>query len=195
MNLEQTAQLIAHRRSIKPVDMDPDREVTRETWDTLFECANWAPNHGHTEPWRFIVYSGDARSEMATALQHAYKTDTPTGEFRPEKHEKMGLNPLYAHAVVAIIMKRGDNPKIPAIEEIEAVACAVQNLHLAAASTGLGVFWSSPSVGYGHTFAQSLELSEGEQCLGVLYVGWPKEGKVWPSCTRRPANDKVTYKS
>lgn len=194
MNLEQTAELIAYRRSIKPIDMDPDREITKELWDILFECANWAPNHGHTEPWRFSVYAGDARKQMAEALQHAYKTDTPSGEFRPEKHEKMGLNPLYSNAIVAIIMKRGDNPKIPAIEEIEAVACAVQNLHLAAASTGLGVFWSSPSVSYGLTFGESLGLAEDEQCLGVLYVGWPKEGKEWPKSSRKPAAAKVTFK-
>lgn len=195
MNLEETATLIAHRRSIKPIDMDSEKEITAELWDTLFECANWAPNHGHTEPWRFIVYSGEARNEIAAALQNAYKTDTPKGEFRPEKHEKMGQNPLYSNAVVAIVMKRGDNPKIPAIEEIEAVACAVQNFHLAAASTGLGVFWSSPTVSYSHTFAQELALTEGEQCLGVLYVGWPKEGKEWPKSVRKPANDKVTFKS
>jgi len=194
MNLQQTAELIAHRRSIKPIDMDAEKEVTKELWDTLFECANWAPSHGHTEPWKFIVYQGDARSEIASAIQNAYKVDTPEAEFRPEKYEKMGLNPLYAHAVVAIVMKPGDNPKIPEIEEIEAVACAVQNLHLAAASAGLGVFWSSPAIGYGETFAKSLNLGNAEKCLGVLYVGWPKDGKTWPTSSRKPAADKVTFK-
>ena len=194
MQLEEISKLIAHRRSIKPALMDAEKEVSKELWDTLFDAANWAPSHGHTEPWKFHVFAGDSRNVIAKALQDAYKAETPEAEFRPEKHEKMGLNPLYAHAVVAIIMKRGDNPKIPAIEEIEAVACAVQNLHLAAASTGLGVFWSSPSVGYGDTFAKSLALSDSEQCLGVLYVGWPKEGKDWPKCSRKPAEEKVIYK-
>ncbi len=193
MNIKQAAELIAHRRSIKPMDMDPTIEVTQELWETLFECANWAPNHGHTEPWKFIVYRGDGISEIATALQHAYKTDTPEAEFRPEKHQKMGKHPHDAHATVAIVMKRGDNPKIPEIEEIEAVACAVQNLHLAATAAGLGVYWSSPAICYGDTFASSLNLTETEQCLGVLYIRFPKEGKEWPVSSRRPATAKVSW--
>ena len=47
---------------------------------------------------------------------------------------------------MAICRKRGDNPKIPELEEIEAVACAVQNMHLTAAAAGLGAFWSSPPI-------------------------------------------------
>ena len=194
MNITQVAALIAHRRSIKPVDMDPEKEVTEGIWQTLIECANWAPSHGHTEPWRFTIYRGGSRKYLAEALQEAYKSDTPEVEFKPEKYEKMGLNPLYAHAVIVIVMKRGDLPKIPVIEEIEAVACAVQNMHLAASAAGLGMFWSSPAAASGETFAEYLNLGDDDKCLGLLYVGWPKEGKEWPKSTRKPAMDKVTWK-
>lgn len=194
MQIEEVAQLIAHRRSIKPALMDAEREVSADLWKTLFEAANWAPNHGLTEPWRFIVHSGDSRGEIATALQTAYKSETPESEFRPEKFEKMGKNPFLANSVVAIVMKRDPKRKIPEIEEVEAVACAVQNLHLTAASVGLGVFWSSPVVTYGKSFAASLDLAEGDKCLGLLYVGWPKEGLDWPSCKRTDAMAKVTFK-
>ncbi len=194
MNITETAALIAHRRSIKPIDMDADKEVTDGVWQTLIECANWAPSHGHTEPWRFIIYRGGSRKYLAEALQSAYKEDTPEGEFKEEKFEKMGMNPLYAHAVVAVLMKRGDLPKIPVIEEIEAVACAVQNMHLAASAAGLGLFWSSPAVTYGESFAKFLKLGDDDRCLGLLYVGWPREGKEWPKGSRKPSMDKVTWK-
>lgn len=194
MNITQAAALIAHRRSVKPIDMDPEKEVTEGVWQTLIECANWAPSHGHTEPWRFTIYRGGSRKYLAEALQAAYKSDTPEAEFKPEKYQKMAVNPLYANAVVVIVMKRGDLPKIPVIEEIEAVACAVQNMHLAASAAGLGMFWSSPVAASGTSFGEFLKLGDDDRCLGLLYVGWPKEGKEWPKSTRKPAMDKVVWK-
>lgn len=174
--------------------MDADKAISSEIWDALIESANWAPCHGLTEPWRFIIHRGDSRADLASALQAAYKADTPEAEFKPEKHEKMGKNPLYAHAVAAIVVHPGDNPKIPEIEEIEAVACAVQNMHLAATAAGLGLFWSSPAASYGENFARSLELTETERCLGLLYIGYLKDGKPWPKSARKAAADKVIWK-
>lgn len=194
MQIEEVSHLIANRRSIKPALMDASRDVSAELWQTLFEAANWAPSHGHTEPWRFIVHSGESRGEIATALQTAYKAETPEAEFRPEKFEKMGKNPFLANSVVTIVRKRDPKGKIPEVEEVEAVACAVQNLHLVASAAGLGVFWSSPVATYGESFAQSLGLAEDERCLGLLYIGWPKEGQPWPCSKRGDAMAKVDFR-
>ena len=194
MQIEEISKLIARRRSIKPALMDSEKGVSPELWQTLFEAANWAPNHALTEPWRFLVYSGESRGSVASALQTAYKAETAAEEFRPEKFEKMGKNPFLAHSVVALVMKRDPKRKVPEIEEVEAVACAVQNLHLVASVAELGVFWSSPAVTYGESFATSLELEEGDKCLGLLYVGWPKDGLEWPVGKRTAAMAKVTFK-
>ena len=194
MSTEEISKIIAHRRSIKPALMDSEVAISPELWQTLFEAANWAPSHGLTEPWRFLIYSGESRGLIATALQLAYKAETAVEEFRPEKFEKMGKNPFLAHSVVALVMKRDPKRKVPEIEEVEAVACAVQNLHLVASAAGLGVFWSSPAVTYGPGFAESLELGEEDKCLGLLYVGWPKKGLEWPVSKRTDAMAKVTFK-
>lgn len=194
MNTEQVSKLIADRRSIKPALMDAEKAISSGLWQSLFEAANWAPNHGLTEPWRFLVYSGESRSEIASALQASYKEETADDEFRPEKFEKMGKNPFLANSVVALVMKRDPKRKVPEVEEIEAVACAVQNLHLLASAAGLGVFWSSPAVTYGPSFAKSLELDHADKCLGLLYVGWPKDGLEWPVSKRTDAMAKVTFK-
>ncbi|PQJ28664.1 nitroreductase family protein [Rubritalea profundi] len=194
MQTEQISKIIAHRRSIKPALMDSEKVVSPELWQTLFEAANWAPSHGLTEPWRFLVYTAESRCTIATALQTAYKAETAVEEFRLEKFEKMGKNPFLANSVVALVMKRDPKRKIPEIEEVEAVACAVQNLHLVASAAGLGVFWSSPAVTYGLSFADSLELGEEDKCLGLLYVGWPKKGLEWPVSKRTDAMAKVTFK-
>ena len=51
---------------------------------------------------------------------------------------------MLSSAIIAVSMKRDVTEKIPEIEEIEAVACAIQNMLLTATAYGLGTFWSSP---------------------------------------------------
>ncbi|MFC5050990.1 nitroreductase [Rubritalea spongiae] len=194
MQIDEVSKLIAKRRSIKPATMDADREISHELWQKLFEAANWAPNHRLTEPWRFTVFAGDARKEVGEALQVAYKEATPESEFQEIKYEKMAKNPFMAHAVVAIVMERDPKESVPEVEEVAAVASAVQNLHLAASSVGLGVFWSSPPATYAESFANFLGLKEGSRCLGLLYVGWPKEGTTWPTRKGSDAMAKVVFK-
>ena len=192
-DFDTVKQLMAHRRSIKPVDMDASKEVSKELIAELAECANWAPSHGLTEPLRLHVFYGENREEFAKNLQNTYKAETPEAEFKPEKFEKMGNNVMFSHSIMAIVMKRGNNPKIPVIEEVQAVACAIQNMHLAASALGLGLYWSSPPVSYGEGFKKFLELGEEDQCLGFLFVGWPKDEFEWPGSRRKPAAEKLVW--
>ncbi len=192
-DLPSVTKLVAHRRSIKPVDMDASRPVSKELLEELVECANWAPSHGLTEPFRLHTFYGNAREKFAENLQQCYKAETSEAEFKQEKFDKMGKNVMLSHSIMAIVMKRGTNPKIPVIEEVQAVACAVQNMHLAASAVGLGLYWSSPAVSYGDGFKQFLELGEEDQCLGFLFIGWPKQGFEWPQSRRSPATKKIIW--
>ena len=133
----QLSALIRHRRSIKPVDMDSLRMVERALLTQVLEDATWAPTHGLTEPWKFVVHQGAARQRLAETMQRIYRETTPTNEFREDKMKKMGENPLLASVVIACVMERRGGAKIPEIEEIEAVACALQNLMLSATAAGL----------------------------------------------------------
>ena len=186
-------QIIRHRRTVKPALMDPNLEIPDELLDELLENANWAPTHGFTEPWKFIVFSGGSRALLGEKLQDIYSESTPQDQYRQDKFEKLGQNPTLAPLVLAICMKRGENPKIPEIEEIEAVACAVQNMHLTAAAAGLGAFWSSPPILESEEMKKFLELDQEDRCLGLFYLGWLKEGQEWPKSSRSPISEKVSW--
>lgn len=43
--------------------------VCRATVEKILEAANWAPTHGKTEPWRFVVLSPTAFTEMIWITQ------------------------------------------------------------------------------------------------------------------------------
>ena len=194
-DLELCNQWIRSRRTWKPENMDQEREVPQELLDTMFENANWAPTHGLTQPWHFKVYRGAARQRLATGLQHLYSDHTPEGEFRPDKHAKLGHTPLLAPVVIVICMTRPAAGKIPEIEEVAAVACAVQNMHLTASAAGLGAKWSSPPICYSPALNEMLGLSPTDRCLGLFYVGWPKESATVPSSPRSAITDRIEIAS
>jgi nitroreductase len=185
----QTSALIRHRRSIKPTDLDPTREVERDLLMQILEDATWAPTHGVTEPWKFHVCTAASRHQLATQMQQAYRETTPPAEFREDKLKKMGENPLLAPVIIACVMERNGGAKIPEIEEIEALACALQNLQLSATAAGLGGYWSSPPVLDAESFRQWLGLRSEDRCMGLIYLGWPK-----PRSVRKPVETKVVWR-
>ncbi len=190
---EEISALIRHRRSIKPVDLDSTREVERALLTTILEDATWAPTHGLTEPWKFIVHQGAARQRLAETMQRVYQATTPANEFREDKMKKMGENPLLAPVVIACVMERRGGAKIPEIEEIEAVACALQNLQLSATAAGLGCYWSSPPILSTREFAEWLQIGAEDRCVGLIYLGWPKSGLNWPRSVRQPVESKTVW--
>ena len=191
-NPELTSALIRHRRTVKPSalsDQPIDASIVRE----ILENANWAPTHGMTEPWRFVVFSGAARNKLGEFLSTTYKSVTPPENFKPKKVDSLLKNPGRAPWVIAICMKRQETQKIPEIEEIEAVACAVQNMHLTATSYGIGGFWSSNAAVCSNEMRDYLGLPESDRVLGLFYLGYPSG--EWPTGSRQPIEDKVTWRS
>ncbi len=185
-------EIIRNRRTIKPPMMS-DRPVAEEDLRALLENANWAPTHGLTEPWRFKIYRGEARAKLADALANLYETAIPAEDQKEGKAEKLRQMARLAPVVILVCMERQKIEKIRELEEIEAVACAVQNMHLTAASRGLGAFWSTPPFLYKPAMNEWLGLGEKDRCLGIFYLGYPEADQKWPKGRRRSVDDKIEF--
>lgn len=190
LNAEQITEIIRRRRTVKPKEFS-DREIEPGIIETILENANWAPTHGMTEPWRFTVFTGDTRNELAEFLASTYKEVTSPDSFRSNKYEGMKTNATLAPVVIAIGMKRQPSEKITELDEIQAVACAVQNMHLTAAAYGIGGFWSSNVAATSDHMRDYMGLEGKDRALGLFYLGYPKGD--WPESTRRPISDKVSW--
>ncbi len=192
LRLAAANALIRRRRTIKPKDFS-NKPIENLHLASILENANWAPTHGMTEPWRFFVFMEEGRQRLADYLQSLYKKKTPEDQFRQDKFDKLGTQALLAPVVIAMGMKRQEIGKIPEIEEIEAVACAIQNMHLTASALGMGAFWSSPPISYTDEMREWLGMeSEEDKCLGFFYLGWP-ESEEWPEGSRGNVSEKVTW--
>ena len=159
----------------------------------MLRSANWAPTHDMTEPWRFFVYTGDSRRELGKRLAQIYQDITPPAAFKAAKADKLAANAQRSSHLIVIAMKRQASEKIPEIEEVQAVACAVQNLHLTATAFGVGGYWSSGKAICSRQLADDLGLADKDRVLGLFYVGAP-EG-AWPAGERTPIEDKVVWNS
>lgn len=184
------SKIIRRRRTIKPkqlADVDVDESIIRE----MLENANWAPTHGMTQPWRFMVFSGEARARLGQFLAETYEQVSKPQKFKPAKKDSLKVNPTLAPYVILICMKRQESEKIPEIEEVQAVACAVQNMHLTAAAHGLGGFWSSNVAVTSDAMRDHVDLGKNDRVLGLFYVGYPAVD--WPEGERDSIDDKVRW--
>ena len=173
--------------------MDASREVGRDVLLDLLEDAHRAPTHGLTQPWRFQVFTGAARARLADGLQELYDRVTPPASRNEEKRAKIGEAPRLAPVVIAVAARVVPGGKIPEIEEIAATACAVQNLMLSAHANGLGGYWSTPAVAMSAEFAAWLGLDETHRMMGLLYLGYPQEGKPPAPSPRDPLAAHVVF--
>jgi nitroreductase len=182
-NLSEISELIKSRRTIYPEQFS-ERLVQRDQIERIINNALWAPTHGNTQPWRFQVFTDSSREKLSDFLSTWYMENTPEAQFNPQKFQKLQTRPLLSSVVIAIVMERDPKEKIMELEEIEAVACAVQNMHLTCTAYGLGGFWSTPKAIYSPQMNDFLEIGEKDKCLGLFYIGYPNI--EWPKAHRKP---------
>ncbi|MES2587695.1 MAG: nitroreductase [Bacteroidota bacterium] len=191
-NLSEIIDLIKDRRTIYP-EQYSTRKVQKEQVEAILNAGIWAPTHGNTQPWRFTIFMDDAKEKLSDFLSETYLKLTPKEKQNDMKLAKMLNRPKLASVVIAICMKRDENEKIKEIEEIEAVACAVQNMHLVATAYGIGGFWSTPALIYSQEMNEFLNLDEKDKCLGLFYLGYP--AIEWPKSHRKPIEYLSTWKN
>lgn len=173
MNL---AELIRSRRSVGAFTAE---SVPLALVEELLESAVYAPNHRMTQPWRFVVITGDAVERYAQ-IRAEMVSDPAKAE---GTHAKFAAIPLY----LVVINQPNSNPEI-AQEDYAASAALIQNFMLLAWERGLGTAWKTfkpdPRL---YEFAG---VAEGETVVGIVHVGWPAEEPR--AGQRKPVSGRIT---
>lgn len=187
-SIELVHQIIRGRRSIYPTQFS-SAVIDDNIIHQILENANYAPNHRKTQPWRFMVFKGQALKRLGVAQAELYKEHTPKDQFKETHFTKIKQRPMMASHVISIGMKR--SRIVPEIEEIEAVACAVQNMHLTITAYGLGAYWSSGGITYYPEAKEIFGLDEDDKLLGFFFIGVPKQTPQ--PYVRKPIEDCVVW--
>src|SRR3712207_3220438 len=156
---------IETRQSIGRVKGDP---VPKKLVERILESAVHAPNHMITEPWRFHVFTGKGRGELARVraeiarLQaHAEGEDEEMAAGRISRERKKAFR---APVVIAVISEAGRD-EVETLENYAACAAAVQNMQLTAHALGLGAMWRTGSVAYHDRMREFFGLKGGDRMV------------------------------
>lgn len=190
MNPHLFNELVRNRRSVFPDQLIPGKKADDEIIKEILVNATWAPNHGQQQPWQFTVFTGEGLKKLASFQSELYKREAGD-QFKEITYNKLLQNPLKASHIIAIGMKRTTTKNIPEIEDIEAVACAVQNIYLSVAAYGLGGYWTTGGITYNEKAKSFFGLGEQDRLLGFFYIGYvaiPSTG-----ATRLPVEQKVVW--
>ena len=170
-DIDQINAVIKNRRSIYPKDYEKGKVIPDKIIWQILENANWAPNHKHTEPWRFTVFTGEGLRSFAEMQAGIYKQFSGTS-FNEGRYKKLLENPLLSSHVISIGMKRNEKDILPEVEEIAAVACALQNMFLTVTAYGLGSYFTTGGITYFKEAKEYFGLNENDRLLGFFYIGY-----------------------
>lgn len=179
---------IRTRRSVARLKPDP---VPQEAIERMLDAAVWAPNHHLTQPWEFIVLTGESKRRFAEIRREFRRTllknpDAP--EARPV------LDKIYADTVAApvIVVVTTTSPADPDLRDDDygATMCAIQNMLLVATGLGLGSYLRTGGLVRFPPLLEFLGVPEGRRVAGVVYVGYAAH---LPARRRTPWREKTRW--
>lgn len=179
-------EIIRARKSVYPLQFI-DKPIPNEIIWELLENANHAPTHRLTEPWRFKIFKDGGKVRLGQFLANKYKEITP--DFAQSKYEKILGNTEKSGAILAIILHRDPQERVPEWEEVAAVSCAVENIWISLGQYELGGYWSSPALT--KYLGELVDLKENESCIGFFYLGYHEPNDR--IATKKSIKEKVEF--
>jgi nitroreductase len=163
--------LLKSRFSYKPADMLPEDGPSDAEIDTLLTIAARVPDHGKLVPWRFIVFTGEARARAGQLLGNVFATKNPqaTPDQVAFESKRFQLAPL----VIAVVSRAAPHVKIPEWEQVLSSGAAAMNLLHAANALGYVGTWRTDWIAYDRAAMDVLGLAPHEKITGLVYIGKP----------------------
>ncbi len=188
--MKQTAMidLLLTRRSVAPLQMTgsaPDADEVQ----TLLTIASRVPDHGKLAPWRFIVFSGDARVRAGDIFAGIHQRKHPDASDDASRIEWMRFQ--NSPMVIAVVSKAAPHVKIPEWEQQLSAGAVCMAMTVAAQAMGFVTKWLTEWIAYDKDVAAALGLSAGERFAGFIHIGRMTEK---PAERERPLlSEIVTY--
>ena len=149
--------------------------------DELIEVAARVPDHHKLEPWRFIVFEGEARIAFGEVLALAYSRRHRDAESKGVLDAARLIE--RAPVVVCVVSSPVDDGRTPEWEQRLSAGAACQTLLIAANAASWAGCWLTEWMSYDETVAAALDLKGAEKIAGFVYLG---TARVLPVERARP---------
>ena len=189
---KETLDAIMHgRKSLYPKHYTGE-QIDDKVILQILEYAHTAPNHKKTQPWRFIVYKDKALNDFIDFTKDFYLNSTPKEKITQKKLDAFAERKEKVSHVIALIVVRDELKRLPEVEEIAAVSCAVENIYLSLNTFNLGGYWNTSSIMFSDDIKEYLELKQDEFSLGFFFLGKVNENTI--NSKRDSVESKITWK-
>lgn len=168
--MPEALQLLKTRRSVKPMELTGPPPSDDEI-DSMLSIASRVPDHGKLTPWRFIVFTGDARVSAGDVIAEAFKTNR--ADATPEQIEFERQRLARAPVVIAVVSRAAPHVKIPEWEQQLSAGASAMNLVNAAHAMGYASSWITEWYAYDRRVLDALGLSPNERMAGFVHIGRP----------------------
>jgi nitroreductase len=168
VEMPDALQLLKTRRSVKPMEMTGAAPTDAEI-DTLLTIASRVPDHGKLTPWRFIVFTGDARATAGQVIADAFAKNR--ADATPDQIEFERQRLTRAPLVVAVVSRATTHVKIPMWEQELSAGASAMSLVLAAHTMGYAASWLTEWYAYDRTVLDGLGLDPNERIAGFVHIG------------------------
>lgn len=170
---QETLEFLLQRRSVKPA-MLAEPGPSPEQLQRILTAAARVPDHKKLEPWRFVVFEGEARAAFGRVLGDACAAEEKE---RPSaaRLETERTRLMRAPTVVAVISRVTPNPAAPEWEQVLSCGAVCFNMCLAANALGFGTCWITEWYSYSPAVRARLGLADNERLAGFVYIGTARE--------------------
>jgi len=147
--------------------------------ETMLTIASRVPDHGRLEPWRFIIYRGEARHRIGEQLADlAEQREGPLTEGRRNQElARFSRAPL----VIGVVSSPKESIKIPQWEMFLSGGAAAMNLIVAANGLGYKTNWITNWYSDVEDGRRILGLAPHERVIGFVHIGtFDGEGPARP---------------
>jgi len=141
---------------------------TRAHIEQIIHAGTRAPDHGRLRPWRFVVIEGESRKLIGAAMANILRTKLPDAT---QPQLEAAANKIMRAPTIIAVAAKITKTKIPEIEQVAAVAAAVQNMFLAAHALGYGAMWKTGDAAYDAGVKEALGLDPADHIVAFLYLG------------------------
>ena len=193
---------IAERRDIRHFLPDP---IAPELLARLLHAAHLAPSVGFMQPWRFIRITDPAlRSALHQQVEQERITTAHALHEREDEFMRLkveGIRECGELLVVALMDRRDEHVfgrrTLPEMD-LASVACAIQNIWLAARAEGIGMGWVS--MFEPEQLGRLLDMPAGAKpvailCLGHVEAFYPKPMLELEGWAERQNLDDLVYQN
>lgn len=142
----------------------------------ILTVASRVPDHGKLNPWRFIIYRGDARHSIGEQLAEraaqraAEKNEEFTAQHREKELKRFSRAPL----VIGVICSPRDTDRIPEWEQFLSTGAAAMQLCNAANALGYGSNWITNWYSDDVEGKRLLGIGRHEKVAGFVHIGTAK---------------------